>query len=109
CLFKPPLLLIGATHSRRAAGTGLGIFALGLLLSFRQLFSWAHLLAETTSSRYCSPSNQGVFGIACQYAGPDRAVWVALFLGLIGAAVAFAAAARSRAHQELRSAGVDAQ
>jgi len=86
-LFKPPFVLVGLLHAWkrqwRIVTIGTVTLALGLSMSCRQIFSWVSLVADTTASRYCSMSNQGVFGIACQYFGPRYTLPIALVIAAL--------------------------
>jgi hypothetical protein len=94
-LFKPPFALVGAVKFSKVQAA---ILAVGLLISFRQFFSWLTLLSETTASRYCSMSNQGAFGIACQYFPERFTVPIALLLiaAVGGALIYYARDVQSR-------------
>jgi hypothetical protein len=80
CLFKLPyLVFLGVAtalrHWRRTAWLALGLIVgmslsalrYGVRMNVVQIVAWRDVLRATTASRYCDPTNQSVFAIACTY------------------------------------------
>ena len=80
CLFKLPyLVFLGVAAALRQwgriAGLALGLvvgmslsaLGYGVRMNVAQIVAWRDVLRETTPSRYCDPTNQSAFAIACTY------------------------------------------
>jgi len=103
CLFKLPyLVFLGVAAAlrqwRRIAALALGLMVgmslsalrYGVRMNVAQIVAWRDLLSETTALRYCDPTNQSLFAIACTYwAHPSDPRFLTAVFALAAAVLVF--------------------